>query len=106
MAIEVLPAASTKTGGGGGDAEVSRLLLQPFSKDLGKVVVVEADAETAAAASETAIEGMKDDDVMAPDEAEDAKMTLAWSAWLFCIGTGTISAVTGMEAAAAGAWPG
>jgi len=71
------------------------------------VLVVEPDTETAAeaaAASETAIEGMKDDDVMAPDEAEDAKMTLAWSAWLFCIGTGTISAVTGIEAVAA-VWP-
>ena len=45
-------------------------LLQPFSRDLGKVAVVEAvpaettDAETA---SDDETEGMKDDDVMAPN---------------------------------------
>ena len=58
-----------------------------------------AAAEATETASETATEGMKDDDVMAPDETEDARMTLACSPWLLCIGTGTISAVTGMEPA-------
>ena len=38
-----------------------------------------AAAEATETASETATEGMKDDDVMAPDEAEDARMTLACS---------------------------